>query len=192
MIFLDKSAIIRLRTESEDDMFFILCSITSCQRRVHVLLQRVCKWRCGCVKSLFFVEFGSQDEVSICVVNEYLLSGLLSHTARHTQLNSKWRCTRDKISATPEHEIDTISNQTRYSIHIQWSTRLYRQCRLRHPLVHRMVTVCQTSPPQTTAISSSPSLSPHSSLWYLPSNLYKPACSCPIHEPLHIVGPSNA
>ena len=43
---------------------------------------------CECVKSLFFVEFESQDEVSICVVNEYLLSGLLSHTARHTHLNS--------------------------------------------------------------------------------------------------------
>ena len=33
-------------------------------------------------------EFRSQDETSACVVNEYLLSGLLSHTARHTHLNS--------------------------------------------------------------------------------------------------------
>ena len=43
---------------------------------------------CGCVKILFFVEFENQDEISICVVNEYLLSELLSHTARHTHLNS--------------------------------------------------------------------------------------------------------
>ena len=43
---------------------------------------------CEYVKNLFFVEFENQNEISICVVNEYLLSGLLNHTARHTHLNS--------------------------------------------------------------------------------------------------------
>ena len=47
--------------------------------------------------SLFFVEFGSQDEVPICVVNEYLLSGLLSHTARHTHLNSVYKYPRNAL-----------------------------------------------------------------------------------------------
>ena len=37
-----------------------------------------------CEKFGFFVEPGYHDELSIYVVNEYILSELLSHTARYT------------------------------------------------------------------------------------------------------------
>ena len=48
------------------------------------------------MKSLFFVEFRSQDEISVCVTNEYLLSELLSRTARHTHLNRNDTIDREK------------------------------------------------------------------------------------------------
>ena len=37
-----------------------------------------------CENSEILVESRHQDEVSTCVINGYLLSELLSHTARHT------------------------------------------------------------------------------------------------------------
>ena len=43
-----------------------------------------------------YIDCLHMDETSTYVVNEYLLSGLLSHTARHTHLNSKINVLRGK------------------------------------------------------------------------------------------------
>ena len=66
--------------------------------------QAFCMWllnqleSCECVRSLFFVEFGSQDEISICVSNQrvFVERAVESYYTPHTLYQKRKRKRRDR------------------------------------------------------------------------------------------------